>query len=77
MRKRATAFAIASVFALILAVYVWFPQTAEASGQIQYKAVPIERLGTGAIQEALDQYGAQGWELVAVEATQGHLIFKK
>ena len=77
MRKRATVFAIASVLALVLAVHAWFPQTAGASGQIQYKAVPIERPGTAAIQEALDQYGAQGWELVAVEATQGHLIFKK
>jgi hypothetical protein len=49
--------------------------SAHAATAIEYKAVRFQ--DTKTIQAALDQYGRQGWQLVAVEATIGHLIFKK
>jgi hypothetical protein len=49
-----------------------------AQGKTQYKIVLYGNLTpTQQIQEILDQYSSQGWELVAVESVVGHFIFKK
>ncbi len=55
---------------------------AKAASRVQYKVVRLPgATGAGpetrALQSALDQHGVDGWELVAIEMVQGHLIFKK
>ena len=40
---------------------------AYAAAGIQYKAVPVSLPLTQGLQDALDKYGRDGWQLVAVE----------
>ncbi len=72
---------ILAVLALSLSVNLCFllfndMSPVMAAAPIRYKAVRIKP-NTEAIQAALDQYGTEGWQLVAVEASIGHLIFRK
>lgn len=50
---------------------------AYAAPGIQYKAVSVDYTRTQSIQDALDKYGRDGWQLVAVEPKSVHFIFKK
>lgn len=62
-------------------LFVWAlskPVNSYATSAVQYRAV---QLRSGNIQEVLDKYSKEGWELVAVVPNDalslGHLIFKK
>ena len=55
-----------------------------ASAPVTYKAVPVNpnQLSaqgnmTQALEGMLNRYGAEGWQLVAIEPQTGHLIFRK
>lgn len=54
------------------------------SAPVTYKAVQVnpnllsaKGNTTQALQEMLNKYGAEGWQLVAVEPQTGHLIFRQ
>lgn len=74
--KLITGFIVALLLANFYLLFFKEAPPAYAATVYQYKVVKVNA-STGSIQEALDQYGSQGWELVAIENLMGHLIFKK
>lgn len=55
-----------------------------ASAPVTYKAVPVnpnqlsaQGNTTQALEGMLNRYGAEGWQLVAIEPQTGHLIFRR
>jgi hypothetical protein len=64
---------------LILNLFIAFSGTASKSmarGKNDYRVVRVT-MNTQAMQLMLNQYSEDGWELVALDSPQGHMIFKK
>ncbi len=68
------------MFGLVV-TFASMPSKSVAAGKYQYKVVFYGRSTSGdvtvSMQNILDDYSNQGWELVAVEPMAGNLIFKK
>jgi len=59
--------------------FVYSPSSSYAAKSIQYKVKDIKfQYDTGKlIQAELDKSGSEGWELVAIDTSGGHMIYKK
>jgi len=62
---------------LIIALVVPNYSISLAQKKIQYKVVYADMKSTRAMQGVLDSEASDGWELVGVDGSGFHLIFKK
>ena len=46
-----------------------------ASTQIRFKVVPLSKVSD--LEEALNEYGNQGWDLVEIDDGTGNIIFRQ
>ena len=84
MYKLLQAFAVVGVIAVCLQIGQWvspglLPAQAQEIKPFQYRIVEVTT-DLGAMQRILNEYGAAGWELVAVglgDLTSPRLIFKR
>lgn len=53
------------------------PSSSYAAGRVQYKVVTIRNFDSKNLQEELNKYGNDGWELVPLATFHATLIFKK
>jgi hypothetical protein len=74
-------FTMVALMVGLVVTFAGMPSKSVAAGKYQYKVVFYGRSTSGdvttSMQNILDEYSNQGWELAAVESMAGNLIFRK
>jgi len=74
---KACLLAIVILLSILFVKPMFEVRDSHAAKTIKYLVIPIPG-GTEPMQQTLDKYGADGWELVALEEAMGnHFIFRK